>query len=302
MSTDFIVASDGLNLRSAPVAKPSTRIRALKNGQRVTKLAEANDPAWWKVSVVLDGAPVTGFVAHKFLTPAAAFTPPPPAAKISAIHLDENRPDVTRKARGGPWRFPLGESDRPTRGSGTSAARANALGRVVEYLNVEQSQRYAPTTSATFCNIYAYDYCYLGGAYLPRVWWTPKAIAQLAAGTPVAPVFGRSVTEQTANMLFDWLEDFGDDFGWVRTSSLDELQDAANVGELGIICAKRKDLSRSGHIVAVVPETEIERAARIAGKVKFPLQSQAGVKNHNYVAQGWWTNEKFREFGFWRHA
>ncbi|MGG6298219.1 hypothetical protein ACQ4M4_27815 [Leptolyngbya sp. AN02str] len=91
-------------------------------------------------------------------------------------------------------------------------------------------------------------------------------------------------------------------FGWTRTFKLTELQDAANQGQICIISAQRKDLNRSGHICAVVPETPSHKAQRSGATVVSPLQSQAGVNNFAYGGNVWWTAEKFRKYGFWMHA
>ena len=72
-----------------------------------------------------------------------------------------------------------------------------------------------------------------------------------------------------------------------------------------MIVARRKDEGRSGHIVAVVPETATESAKRDAtGKVTMPLQSQAGSVNFRYGRSmpDWWSDAKFAEFAFWMHG
>jgi hypothetical protein len=102
----------------------------------------------------------------------------------------------------------------------------------------------------------------------------------------------------------NWLEEFGDVFGWRRTHSLDELQEAANEGEIGIMVAQRIDLNRSGHIVVVAPERDGHQARRSAGSVSLPLQSQAGVKNRKLGSgsTAWWQDAKFRDFAFFIRA
>src|SRR5262249_5911588 len=102
-----------------------------------------------------------------------------------------------------------------------------------------------------------------------------------------------------------WLRDFGARFGWRQTGTLTKLQQAANQGAIGIIVARRKEDGRSGHIVAVVPETAEKRAKRDAsGEVVAPLQSQAGARNFRYTTGGlnWWKGGQFAESAFWLHA
>lgn len=247
----FEVVPPGLNLRSSAEVTPGNRITVLAQGTRVTKLAEAEDRAWWKVRVEISGQPVEGFVAHRFLAPARGTAPasPPPAPAIPAAHLAEGRADITRALHGG-WAFPLGETGRPKPPTGNTGNRVRAIVKIVDWLAVDhtgQHKRWWKNDSTTYCNVYAYDPCYLCGCYLPRVWWNTSAILALVRGESVAPMYGRTVFEIRANGLFDWLKEHGDHFGWQRSFSLDEVQEAANGGHLGLIVAQRHDLNRSGH-------------------------------------------------------
>lgn len=297
--TRFRVHVLGLNLRSRPEVTPSTRLAVLPQGHEVEKLSVASDPEWWQVATTLGGTAVQGFVAHRFLEPAPEPEPGPVALAVPAVHLGEDRPDVTRAQSGG-RAFPLGEAGRPARAAGSPAEKAAALGAIVDWLAVDNPQhlRYQRHGSTTFCNIYAYDYCYLAGAYLPRVWWTGTALQRLAAGEVPAVKYGSTVSELNANSLFDWLKAFGPTFGWRRVFDPDEIQKAANDGVVCIICGQRVQLERSGHIVAVVPETGDHRALG-GSQVTTPLQSQAGWNNFRYGTPRWWLDSKFRDSGFW---
>jgi hypothetical protein len=300
----FRVSAPELNLRSEPRVRPTNRIALLPQGHELSKLAESSEPSWWQVATVLDGSAAEGFVAHRFLEPAGEFTPPTGVRGLSAVHLGENHVTVTR-ARDGGRAFPIGEAGRPARpAAGTAAERAGALGEIVAYLAVDDPAhlRYQPKGQTTFCNIYAHDYCHLAGVFLPRVWWTSAAILELAAGSSVAPIYDQTVRELTANRLLDWLLDHGPGFGWTRVLHLDELQGAANSGEVCLISAQRVDQERPGHIAAVVPETSAHSAQRVGAQVTTPLQSQAGAVNFRYGGKRWWLDEKFRSFGFWRHG
>ena len=124
-------------------------------------------------------------------------------------------------------------------------------------------------------------------------------------GKQVEPLYGQTIDEVRANDLFRWLRDFGLDFGWRRSSSLDELQTEVNQGAIGVVVARRREDGRSGHIVMLVPETDEHRAQRDAsGKVVAPLQSQAGATNFRYGRGGrdWWKGAQFAESAFWLHA
>lgn len=293
-----------LNFRRSPKVTAGNIMAALPQGQTVEKTADAGN-GWWLVKTLLGGTSQEGYVASAYLErleePAVTAAPATgPAHALPPVHLKEGDASVkrsnTRRA------FPLGEPGMPRRNpADPEAEKSAALGQIIRYLDVEKSARYAPDTRSTYCNIYAYDYAYLGGAYIPRVWWTSKAIVDLRAGKSVAAQYGATVSELNANSLYNWLEDYGAEFGWKRVFDAHEIQEAANGGGIGIICAIRKNLNEPGHICAVVPETATYTAVRTAGKVGVPLQSQAGRTNKKYFSQNWWTSANFRQSGFWIH-
>jgi predicted chitinase len=307
------VTATELNLRSAPEVVPATRLASLPQGTAVAVLGDAEEPGWVRVRVALNGQLAEGFVKSEHLQPIArargARSAPaarPRALALPAVHLREGRRDVTR-ARDEGRAFPLGEPAMPRRTASRAEAKAEQLLGIVRYLDVEKRShaRYGPKTTATYCNIYAYDYCYLAHVYLPRVFWTRPAIQQLAASQQVPVRYGDTVRELNANALHDWLADYGLDFGWARVMDLDLLQAAANNGDVCLMVAKRADLNRSGHIVAVVPEHSGAAAARNAtGEVLRAVESQAGVTNHRIIVKptAWWRDPRFQAFSFWRHA
>ncbi len=235
-------------------------------------------------------------------------TPAPvePTSGIVAVYMPRKPGTITRRADpAGP--HSLNEQGQPGRKGASAAERCGELAAIIDWLGVDNPghERYQPQGGSTFCNIYAHDYAYLAGAYLPRVWWMPGAIERLARGETVEPLYENTIDEQRANDLFRWFRDFGLRFGWRQTGTLTKLQEAANLGGLGIIVARRKEDGRSGHIVAVVPETKDFRAKRdSAGSVTAPLQSQAGVVNFRYrsAPNEWWRGEQFADSAFWIHA
>lgn len=307
-----------LNLRSTPQVTPANLLAALAQGTEVELRGPAAAEAWVTVRVLLDGVVREGVVAERYLEPLAprprarggARSRAAPAAEavlpaLPAAHLQADRPDSSRTRDGG-RAYPLGEAGRPARDGRDAASRAAGLARIVDYLDAARTEhlRYQPRAGMSFCNIYAADYAYLAGAYLPRVWWTDSALRRLTLGEPVEVVYGRTVRELNANALYDWLDEHGSAFGWVRELDLSLLQAAANAGEVCIIVAKRRDLNGSGHISAVVPEQEGAEARHTAdGEVLRPLESQAGVRNATRAvpASAWWAAERFQSFAFWRH-
>lgn len=293
-------APQGLFIRSEPVVQPNTKKAVLPMGQLVIQKSISNVAPWWEVSTEVQGTALVGFVNSTFLVPVNTFVAPVEHGSLSPVHLRTTN-SITRNGTG--RAFPLNEANQPTRNPVDPASdKAHALGKIIKWLDVENKARYRPTGNSTFCNIYSYDYCFLAGVFIPRVWWMQNALAKILAGTPQSPIYGQTVDEMTANRIFSWLKEFGSDFGWRRTFDLTDIQNAANDGQVGIICAQRVDLHKPGHICPVVPETSTHKAQRDGSDVTKPLQTNAGATNMQYVARVWWTSNKFREFGFWIHA
>lgn len=296
--SEHVVTAPKLNVRSAAFVAPNNVLVALDHGTRVDVLSTAN-PAWWRISVKLGAREITGFCAARFLKPAANEPRPEVAGGIRSVDM---APNAGARRDSALFRHcPLGETNLPAtpKPDGAVSERIAALHAIVEYLNVERSRRYLPTASSTFCNIYAYDYCRAGGAYLPRIWWGQKALLRLARGETVAIDYGKSIFELNANSLHDWLSEWGDDFGWTEAATLSDLQDNVNEGRVGVICARRRDTSRSGHITCVVPESGSLSAVRAEGRVTQPLQSQAGARNKRYFQNTWWNSEEYSAVGYW---
>src|SRR5262249_38370334 len=198
---------------------------------------------------------------------------------IAAVHMPRRAGVVTKRSEPA-GAYSLNEGGQPGRVGTTAEALRAELAAIVEWLGVDDPshRRYRRTSTSTFCNVYAHDYCHLAGVYLPRVWWTPAAIESLARGVAVEPRYGATIDEQRANDLFRWLRDFGLRFGWRQTSTLTKLQLEANQGAIGLVIARRTNDGLPGHVTTVVPETSQRRAKwNAAGDVTAPLQSQAGA-------------------------
>lgn len=255
-------------------------------------------------------------------------TPPPPPVPPTppnilvpnAIHLRGNNPNANR-ANGQNQAHPLAEVFMPTLAPTLSESdRRAALLTILDWLEVENPahRRYQPREGKTYCNIYTYDFCFLTNAYLPRVWWKKNALRDFRRGINPVPKYGATLHELNANALYNWLEEFGSQFGWKKIEQdstghfLTEVQeDHANQGRTCVICAQRTQLSRSGHIAVIAPESERHQAERNNGRVTHPLQSQAGQKNLQYFTrsrlnsdQNWWERSGingFQKVGFWVH-
>jgi hypothetical protein len=312
-------SSSTLSLRSEPRIDPrnprANVIGQLPAGQMVVRMSGKQGDKFFEVQTSLNGAHLRGFAASQYLRPVkvpkaipvVAPKEAPPATGIVAVYMPRKPGIITRRVDpAGP--HSLNEPDQPQRNGETAAERCAQLAAIIDWLAVDKAanRRYQPTGGGTtFCNIYAHDYCFLANVYLPRVWWTPGAIEQLAKGEKFEPLYEKTIDEQRANDLFRWLRDFGPRFGWRQTGTPTKLQEAANLGGIGIIVARRKIDGKSGHIVAVVPETNDQKAKRDSnGSVTSPLQSQAGVTNFRYRAAPvqWWTGGQFADSAFWIHA
>ncbi|MBN8489531.1 MAG: hypothetical protein J0M20_17605 [Burkholderiales bacterium] len=303
--------SSMLRLRRSPEISDPPQANVLSNlpdGHRVRALTGAKVKGFIEVETTLAGALLRGFASAKYLVadeePVEEPLAPVPVAP--AVSMPRRPGSVTRR-RDPANAHSLNERGQPQRSGDTADALRQSLGAIIDWLAVDDPAhlRYQPGGGRTFCNLYAHDYCTLAGAYLPRVWWTPDALLQWAAGQGVEPQYGQSIEEMRANDLFRWLRGAGASFGWRQTGTLTKLQTEVNQGAIGLVVARRKEDGRSGHIVAVVPETDEHRARRDAqGEVLAPLQSQAGVRNFRRSTgqAGWWTGEAFAEFAFWLHA
>lgn len=306
-----------LRLRSEPaISEPPQKnvIGHLPDGHVVRVLSNTTKNGFVEVETSLLGALLHGYASKKFLkqTDAAADIPVvtpqalSPTTGIMAVYAPP-KPGVITKRRGIATALSLNEPNQPSRVGATAEALRQELAAIIEWLDTENPAylRYQPRDGLTFCNIYAHDFCKLAGVYLPRVWWTSKALVALAKGNPVEPRLGATISEVVANELFAWLRDFGPTFGWRSTGTLTKLQTEVDQGAVGVVVARRKESNRPGHIAVVVPETASWSAKRNTnGEVVAPLQSQAGASNFCYGTgkADWWRGEQFAEFAFWLHA
>ena len=196
---------------------------------------------------------------------------------IPEAHLKRDKTVKRSMSRG--QAYPLTESSMPM----TNGTPHDTL-KIVEWLDVEKSERYQPTRSATFCNIYAHDFAERMGKYIPRVWWTDKAIKN----EDFKETYGGTVRKQNVNSLYDWFPKYGSEFGWTELANKSQAQKFANEGRFVVMLAANKDPKRSGHITVVVPETDTVKAMGSRGIYIWPVQSQAGRVNKKIFCSEWW--------------
>jgi hypothetical protein len=127
---------------------------------------------------------------------------------------------------------------------------ADQIRQVIDYFNVadRSNARYQPTSTQTFCNIFATDVMRALRAPLPH--WV---------GT----------SEQNANAMFDWLSNVAN--GW-RAVTADIAVAAANLGIPSL--ASWKNTSGIGHIAVVRPSEPNDSQA-----TSNPRIAQAGLTN-----------------------
>jgi len=200
---------------------------------------------------------------------------------------------------------PMIDETIPFRNFTNLEAKKKSIRQLIRKLDVSNNLRYQRTPEDTYCNVYAFDYCYYTRVYLPTVWWTDESIAKLKAGEDVVAVFNETAMPIYSNAIHDWFLKWGAEFGWKQMHNFTEIQEKVNSeGGVGIICAKRKTFGLSGHIVPIVPETEKRKAYRENNEVIYPLQSQAGKLNYNYFAKkrrDWWNHERYSSFVLFYH-
>lgn len=195
----------------------------------------------------------------------------------------------------------------------------NRIETLPTWLAVETSARYQPEertnangrrSTATFCNIYAHDFAYQLGLYIPRVFWYDRVWEAIQAGQPAPePKWGKTVREMSANALAHWFKTKASDFGWNLVTcsgnrdqikqGIEDLQALVSFDKglrIGTIVAKKRPRQGSGHITIVLPESEIMEgweAKRQKGRVVEPLQSQAGSHNCQLFTSDWYLGSRF---------
>ena len=308
MATHVVTALK-LNLRSAPDSSKNNVVIVLSQGMEVTKVANSPVAGWIEVTARIVTMNLRGFISDKHITPISAATFPqsqPVTATGTLPRCDLGPHANARRNNRGSWAYRIGEPGLPGLPSTHPGGAVAGIAAVVDWMNPGNSAhlRWWPQGSTTYCNVFSHDAALAMGCYLPRVWWTSSAIARIMAGQTVPVTYGTTVNEMRANAIFDWLEEYGDSFGWVREPTPHALQMAVNPGRVGIICAQRTDMNRPGHIQIVAPEHNGQLARRMNGVVTQPLQSNAGSRNFTWGQLGtsWWGSANFREFGFWHAA
>lgn len=295
--SNYIVTATILNMRSSPSGISTDNIISRLKNQEEVEVIDATIADWYKVKTIQRNPAIEGFVASQYLKEITSANPVE-IQFLQPVNLPPN--SNSRRNNHGGYPYPLGEPDLPKLDAQADVqSKITSMHQIVSYLSVDTSARYK-RDAHTYCNIYAFDYTYLCGVFLPRMWWTDKAIIDLKAGVALTPKYEITVDEVNANSLFSWLERWGEDFGWTRTYDIDDLQAQVNLGKVGVISGPNINPRNSGHICCVLPEKGDHIATRVGGKVTCPLLSQAGARNFTYYNNNrWWFLKQIKTFGFW---
>lgn len=296
----YQVIASQLNFRSSPAKLQNNVIGILYKGQ-VLEVLDSAHPVWWKVKVSTE----IGYVRNDYIDDIDSLKALKASTGIEEAELQKN--SAALRTSRWKWHYPLSEAGMPGRDLSSLENNINSQYAIVEYLAVDNAKhlRYAKTiindNAATFCNIYAHDFCKLCGVYLPRVWWKEQSvIPRLLKNEEVIAEHNKTVNEMNANALYDWLVAWGEYFGWKRASTWQEAQSIVNSrGAVGVICSRRIPVIKSGHIACILPESNSFPVPN--RDVNMPLISQAGQYNFKYKYDKWdWSNKsRYSNVGFW---
>ena len=295
---DKVVNTAWLNIRSDHKETSKNRITKIPLGHLVTVLS-VYDTTWSEIETNYMGQTIRGYCAGRYLSPVATLPPPNNVTSIIECHREENKANSTVNSRDH-WSYPIGEPNRITRDITSTATKKASILSIVDYLDVENAERYRPSRN-TYCNIYAHDYAYLCGAYLPRVWWKERALTDLIQGISVIRDYGVTYREMNANSLYEWFMDWSQQFGWKQYFDVEEVQKLADEGKVCICVARRKQSNHSGHIICIIPSHDSKTGIVTANGVFKPLISQAGTNNYKVSNSSFWHNARYNAFGFWVH-
>lgn len=173
----------------------------------------------------------------------------------------------------------------PTYTNAAGARSAEAYNRVIDQFDVEHNGRYTPfklKRGDTYCNIFAWDVSIAMGAEIAH--WVGKD-----GKTPKDNNTGTN--ELGANATYNWLKNYGKDYGW-RAVSAKEAQERANQG-YPTVGVYKNNSGGAGHLVMVRPETQSWHFSSSKG----PVVAQAGSSNFDYG----YIRNGYKKYTFYTH-
>lgn len=147
----------------------------------------------------------------------------------------------------------------PSRPVVYTARSPSNLRKALSQFNVNENARYRPFTIdkklVTWCNIFRWDGTRALGVEVPH-WFNP------ANGEPVPHHTPRS-REMAANMVEDWMREFGARRGWKQVSRKEGENDAMS-GKVVVLNWKNEE-GRHGHEAFLLPDGKVIQAGAHCG-------------------------------------
>lgn len=164
--------------------------------------------------------------------------------------------------------------------------KGNVYNSVIDQFNVVSNNRYRRTSSATYCNIFAWDVMSAMNVTLPH--WLKNNVP---ANSTI-----RGAYEINVNSTCVWMNNYARQYGW-RTVSASEAQARANSG-YPTLAIWKNPTGKSGHIAVVRPEGN----GYFYDANKGPVIAQAGASNYSYtnVSRGF-GSAKMNAIVYWTH-
>ncbi|MGI6151293.1 MAG: hypothetical protein ACOYIR_05015 [Christensenellales bacterium] len=132
--------------------------------------------------------------------------------------------------------------------SDASQRSAQAYADVINQFRVETNPRYAVNQKGrgdTYCNIFVWDVTSAMNAEIPH-YYNAETGAPMKRGE-------QDARAMNANAMFDWLKEFGEEYGW-REVTAEEAQHLANAGHPVVTALKRP--GAHGHVQIVCPSKD----------------------------------------------
>ncbi len=159
--------------------------------------------------------------------------------------------------------------------TGNSSYRSEELlNDIIGQFDVESTARYTPHKygSDTYCNIFVWDVTSALGCEIPH--WVD---AETGAPRQFPDITG--AVELGANATYTWLDDHGDEYGWIEVTA-EQAQEYANQGYPAVTTWQNPG-GGAGHVQIVRPSEDGEYDASRGVAV-----AQAGGHNYEYTYTG----------------
>ena len=173
----------------------------------------------------------------------------------------------------------------------SEGSRSAALYRqVIDQFDVENNERYEVNKKGrgdTYCNIFMWDVTSAMGAEIPHY-------VDAQTGAPRSYPDVQGARQLSANGIYNWLHETGDDYGWFEVTP-EQAQTLANAGRP--VVTAWKNTSGHGHVQVVCPSKDgtydEKRGVTVA---------QAGRKLSSYTPITSIYNKSLSKVSYFAHA